>query len=281
MDHPFELEVLVAQKLARSAGEMAKLMKTGSSYSFKDNNEGPVSEADLKADLIIRNGLRAHFPHDLVISEETAQGDTPLPLEGRVWLVDPIDGTNDYVIGGLDYSVMIGLLIDGLPALGIVFGPETDEMWTGVIWAKNGEKNYFAQKQTHGASPVGLDIRQAPQISALPTVTASKNHPSKVADAIIANLHPAQIIKKGSLGLKMGLIADGKADFYVATSKRIKAWDTCAPIAILQASGGFAYTFGAKELIFGPTCTHTMPFFATSSRYAKYAIESLRSYPIF
>lgn len=277
MNHPFEHEMHTAQKLARIAGEMAKSMKAGSIFIQKQNGEGPVSEADLKADLIITNGLKEQFPNDLVISEETATADTFLPSEGRVWLIDPIDGTSDYVKGGLDYSVMIGLLIDGTPALGIVFGPETDELWTGVLWKEGGLSRFFASRDYSSDLPVALNLRNCAPKSH-PVVTVSKYHPSKIADQIVTSLSPSQIIQKGSLGLKLAMIADGKADFYVAASHRIKVWDTCAPAAILRAAGGFIGTFDGNELVYGPSCTHSTPFFAASFSYADLALKKLKQF---
>jgi 3'(2'), 5'-bisphosphate nucleotidase len=266
MGHPFQKEVLVAQKLAQKAGEMAKSLQTNILFSQKKDGAGPVSEADLKADEIIRTGLAAEFPEDLVISEESTDPDGLLPQAHRIWLVDPIDGTADYVQGGPDYSVMIGLLVDGVPALGIVYGPESATTWTGVVWREGSEEKCFAERQKDGEIAVQLDLGSA--VVENPIVTVSKNHPSRLADRVISLLEPAELIKMGSIGLKLAFISEGKADLYVATTRRIKVWDTCAPFALLKAAGGFSYTFLGQPVVFGPTLTHTTPFFATSPGFA-------------
>lgn len=272
MDHPFKQEIKAAKALAKLAGEVVKKLKAGSSYSFKDDNEGPVSEGDLKADQLITERLSRQFPEDLIISEEGCKPDSELPQKGKVWLIDPIDGTNDYVRGGLDYSVMIGLLVDGKPTLGVVFAPETGELWTGVYLD---DAKRFAQHEDQNGLIKDLDISSESEISNDPIITVSKSHPSKVADKIAASLKPLQIIKKGSIGLKIGLIAESKADLYVAASLRIKVWDTCAPFAILKAAGGKVFTFDGSQPVFGPSCTHTQPFFAVSYRFANKAIKTI------
>lgn len=274
MDHPFQKEVQAATALAQKAGEMAKFLKAGSSYSFKTNGEGPVSNADIRADEIIVEGLQTAFPHDLVISEERSGADTPLPNEGRVWLIDPIDGTSDYILGGLDYSVMIGLLVDGKPRLGVIYGPETDETWIGATWSKDGSERRFAERRQSGHSK-NVDLEKAPESEKAPILAISKHHPSRVTDRIIDFIKPSQIIRKGSLGLKMALIVDGRADLYAAASRHIKAWDTCAPFALLHGAGGKTYTFDGHHVDYGPTCTHKSPFFAVSHRCEKMVVEQI------
>src|SRR5262245_31206906 len=111
-------ELRIATKAARLAGQAILSVKNKGPVRFKEKDEGPVTEADFAADKIIDQELRKAFPNDLIISEESADLSLTVPTKGRVWLVDPMDGTSDFVLGGDDFSVMIGLLIDGVPSLG-------------------------------------------------------------------------------------------------------------------------------------------------------------------
>lgn len=273
--HPFQKEVLIAQKLARKAGEMAKAIQFSASFSLKADGAGPVSEADFRADEIIREGLSLEFPLDILITEETSESTDLLPKAHRIWLVDPIDGTSDFVLGGPNYSVMIGLLVDGTPALGVIFEPETDTMWTGVNWQDESLEHSFAELSRPGEEHKRLILEDISVQS--PIVAVSKSHPSELADQIVERLNPSQVIKMGSIGLKLGLISEGKADLYVAATRRIKAWDTCAPFALLKAAGGFAYTLRGEPVVYGPTLTHTTPFYAVSRRFAPKMLKRLAS----
>ena len=263
MGLPLEKEMCVAQELAQSAGRVVKALHGNASFTFKKEGAGPVSEADLRADEMIRAGLIAHFPNDIVISEETADESALLPQAHRIWLVDPVDGTLDFIRGGADYSVMIGLLIDGVPALGVVFSPETETTWAGI----NFRNIALAQVRRHDKVEIlqQLNRNNIDQ----PIIVASKSHPSVAANSIAKLLNPSQIIRMGSLGLKLAFMAEGKADLYLAPSHHIKVWDTCAPFAIFSAVGGLIHSFAAGEVPFGPTLSHKTPFFAVSPRYIK------------
>lgn len=261
MNLPLEKEMCIAQELAQSAGKVAKTLQSNPSFTFKKDGDGPVSEADLKADEMIRAGLCTHFPNDVIISEETAEESGMLPQAHRIWLVDPIDGTLDFIRGGADYSVMIGLLIDGLPALGVVFSPETETTWVGLTYRDFA----FAQREQHGVVET-LEPLNANKIDR-PVIVASKSHPSVAANSIAELLNPSQIIRMGSLGLKLAFMAEGKADLYLAPSRHIKVWDTCAPFAIFHAVGGLIHTFTGSKMPFGPTLSHKTPFFAVSPRF--------------
>lgn len=261
MDLTLEKEMCVAQELAQSAGRVVKTLQNNPSFTFKKDGDGPVSEADLKADEMIRAGLRTHFPNDLIISEETADISALLPQAHRIWLVDPIDGTLDFIHGGADYSVMIGLLIDGFPALGVVYSPETETTWTGLQF----QGVNFAKREQHGAVDTLKPLTQDRVDQ--PVIVASKSHPSIAANSIAEALNPSQIIRMGSLGLKLAFMAEGKADLYLAPSRRIKVWDTCAPFAIFRAVGGLIHTFAGGQVPFGPTLSHKTPFFTVSPRF--------------
>src|SRR5688572_20784362 len=101
-------ELIICEQLAREAGARALALQHVGTVHYKDNAQGPVTQGDLAANDIICSGLARHFPNDLIISEESFDSSmVPIPAHGRVWFVDPIDGTIDYVAGGQEYAVMI------------------------------------------------------------------------------------------------------------------------------------------------------------------------------
>ncbi len=253
-------ELALAQKLAKDAGKLVLDLQKTATVSQKPKNEGPVTNADLLADEFLCQELKKAFPSDQIISEESYHSNIILPQKGRVWYIDPIDGTSDYVRQGKDYAVMIGLSIDHQPTLGVVYQPRTNTLWRGMI----NSKKILSQRVDDNQQVVDLNIidRHLPEDG--PIIVISRNHPSKFVDYFAKELKASKIIKKGSLGLKLTLIADGEADFYVTSSRKMKLWDSCAPGAILRAAGGKLCAITGEELYFSDHISHRIPLFAAS-----------------
>jgi len=197
----------------------------------KTENE-PVTEADRLASDLIVSALRAAFPNDSVLSEEVPDDGSRLG-QRRVWMVDPIDGTKDFIRGDLGYAVMIGLCIDGRPRIGIVAQPPTRITYAGyvdgnerVAWQQEGEAPRIPLQPT-AKSETG-DIR----------LVASKSHRGPEIDAVRAALAIKNELNIGGVGMKMSLVASGACDLYVYPGDKTKLWDSCAPEAILTAAGG-------------------------------------------
>jgi 3'(2'), 5'-bisphosphate nucleotidase len=146
----------------------------------------------------------------------------------RLWLVDPIDGTKDFIRGEDGYSVMIGLLREGQPALGVVYQPVQDRMFYAVpegAWVAVGA--HVEPMHVSGIASAG-EVR----------LVASKSHRSADIDRIKERLGIKNEENIGSVGVKLCLIALGVHDLYVNPQAKTKAWDTCAPEAILARAGG-------------------------------------------
>jgi 3'(2'), 5'-bisphosphate nucleotidase len=216
-----------AKELARIAGTEVRRMQSGELKVEMKPGDEPVSVADRRASELIVAGLAASFPDDPIISEELPPG--PGTIESpRKWLVDPIDGTKDYIRGEDGYSVMIGLLVDGRPSIGVVYQPTIDRMFY--------------------ASPAGAFVTHEGHTSALAVSTiaapseirlvASKSHRSPELDKVKTELGINNELNVGSVGVKLCLIAMGVRDLYVNPAAKTKAWDTCAPEAILVRAGG-------------------------------------------
>ena len=204
-----------------------------------DAHYEPVTVADRAASRIIVEGLAAEFPDDGILSEEEADDANVRLSKRRVWIIDPIDGTAGFVKKDGDFAVQIGLAIDGEPALGVVMLPFYNVLYRAV----KGEGAFaeFADEE-----PKELKASSESDSEKM-TLAFSRNHPSKGIQAIIAGFNFQNAIQRGSIGLKVGLIAERQADAYIHLSPRTKVWDTCAPQIILEEAGGvLTDLFGEK-----------------------------------
>ena len=259
----YNQELTKALQLAEAAGLLIleKRATALQNVTEKENNEGPVTEADLAADRLIRTGLENAFPQDTLVTEETWTAKTPLPHAERLWIVDPLDGTSDFSRGGDDYAVMIGLCVEGQPRVGVVYQPKTATFWYGI------DAGSVSQAwKRHGMHKKALHVRafDASQASAL----VSRSHPSKVIDQMLTTMGLHDRITRGSVGLKAGAIAHGEADIYLTATNKIKVWDTCAPQAILNAAGGTLTDLLGTPLRYDSLAAHPHGILA-ASRNAK------------
>jgi 3'(2'), 5'-bisphosphate nucleotidase len=224
----FERELARAIELARAAGvEVARMQRGELGVEMKPGDE-PVTVADRRASELIVAGLADSFPDDPIISEELAPAPGALGAP-RFWLVDPIDGTKDFIRGEDGYSVMIGLVCDGVPTVGVVYQPVLDRLFAGTpagahVVTGSGESRPLAVSDVAGASEARL--------------VASKSHRSRELDRVKQELGIDNELNIGSVGVKLCVIAAGLRDLYVNPATRTKAWDTCAPEAILAPAGG-------------------------------------------
>jgi 3'(2'), 5'-bisphosphate nucleotidase len=231
----FEPELTRAIALARLAGAEVLQMQRGALQVEMKPGDEPVTIADRRASELILEGLTASFPADPIISEEV----TPAPGalgSPRFWLVDPIDGTKDFIRGEDGYAVMIGLVCDGRPTMGVVYQPALDRLFYAT--PEGAHMTYQGQTTRLAVSPItaAADAR----------LVASKSHRSSDIDRVKQQLGIADEINVGSVGVKLCIIAAGVRDLYVNPAARTKAWDTCAPEAILVPAGGrLSDLFGA------------------------------------
>jgi 3'(2'), 5'-bisphosphate nucleotidase len=250
---PLMPELIAATELARQAGdailEIAK--EARSRPTMKGDGQGPVTAADLAADRIISEGLRARFPDDVVVTEETWKHGAAIEAAPRVWCVDPLDGTEDFVAGRPDYAVQIGLVKDGVPVLGVVYSPEERRLWRGFCWHDDG----ICERLDENGHIARLNFLGAPVLKGPPRVAVSRAHPSRLVDFVRDELGGVAV-PRGSVGLKIGMLLDGQADLYVSASKNIKVWDTAGPAAILSAAGGRMTALDGTPLVYVGSAAH-------------------------
>lgn len=224
-DLQHELEVAI--RLARQAGEaIMSYYQTGLDVAWKKGDE-PVTIADRVADDLILLGLRAEFPQDGLLTEESDDDLSRLEKE-RVWIVDPLDGTTEFIDATGEFSVQIALTVKGQPALGVIYQPTADLLYRAV--------------QGGGAFCVtnGQQLRLQVSTETDPAkmcMAASRSHYSAFVRTARQALGIRDVHRVGSVGLKVGLLARGACDLYLATTVA-KEWDLCAPHALLLEAGG-------------------------------------------
>ena len=204
-----------------------------------DAHYEPVTIADRAASRIIVEGIAAKFPDDAILSEEEADDVNVRLSRKRVWIIDPIDGTAGFVKKDGDFAVQIGLAVDGEAVLGVVLLPFHNVLYRAV-------KGNGAFAEYTGEDAKEMEASGETDFEKM-TLAFSRNHPSKGIQAIIAGFSFQNAVQRGSIGLKVGLIAERQADAYIHLSPRTKVWDTCAPQIILEEAGGvLTDLFGEK-----------------------------------
>jgi len=238
----YEKELEIAEGLARKAGVVildfyAKEIVAEQKLSV-DNFYEPVTEADRAASRVIVDGLLEAFPDDAVLSEEEKDDPIARLIKKRVWIVDPIDGTAGFVKKDGDFAVHIGLADDGDPILGVVYLPNFDFLY----YAVKGQ-GAFVNKSGHVNK---LQVSTKDQISDL-AIAVTRHHWSKKMGRVLTEFQFREMCRRGSVGLKIGLIAETECDIYIHLGGRTKLWDTCAPQIILEEAGGrLTDIFGKK-----------------------------------
>lgn len=237
---------------AREAGEaILKIVRRGFEVESK-RDTSPVTEADRAAELIILAALARSAPGvPVVAEEEVAAGRIPL-LGDTYFLVDPLDGTKEFIRGGDDYTVNIGLIEQGVPRLGVVFAPATGRLHGGC----DGEGAWL--DEGHGRVVIATKPRDD-----VITAVASKSHLNQATiDYLEAAVGKCDYVSIGS-SLKFCIVAEGKADIYPRAAPTSE-WDTAAGHAILLAAGGLVDGPSGQPLRYGKRAFLNRAFVATS-----------------
>jgi 3'(2'), 5'-bisphosphate nucleotidase len=218
-------ELAAARALARTAGAAA--MRFYGSAVAEDKGGSPVTAADRAAHEVICEGLREAFPGDAVLSEEGSDSEARLDAE-RVWIVDPLDGTREFLAGNGEFAVMIGLAVEGRAELGVVYLPAADTLYFAAsgrgAWMERGGAR--TRLRALECSPGALRL------------VGSRSHPDPLLTRMQVALGITDVRPSGSVGVKCGLIARGERDLYVHPVPYLKEWDTCAPEVVLREAGG-------------------------------------------
>ena len=205
--------------------------------SVDNGGEGPVSAADLAVNEWLLEGLSGAFPDAgwTLLSEETAKEQLtegePLPAEW-LWILDPLDGTKDFLQGTGEYAVHLALVRGNRPVLGVVLLPEADELWLGLV----GDDAWCEDR---GGTRSLVRFSERSELSDL-LLVASRSHRDDRLEKLIGELQLGGSKAVGSVGCKVATILRGETDLYISLSGRSapKDWDMAAPEAVLLAAGG-------------------------------------------
>ena len=229
----FEKELEIARRLAEKAGveilEHYALEIIAEEKLGVDLHYEPVTAADRAASRIIVAGLAEAFPDDAILSEEEDDVVAVRLGRERVWIIDPIDGTAGFVKKDGDFAVQIGLAETGKAVVGVVLLP-----FHGITYYATAGSGAFKESAA-GTERLGTSTET--DYSKM-YMAVSRNHPSPKIRNVFQSLGLAGELNRGSVGLKIGLIAEKACDLYIHLSPRTKLWDTCAPQVILEEAGG-------------------------------------------
>jgi len=230
-----------AAKVAREAAVLVRSYYGRKLKIESKHGNEPVTEADRAASALIVGRLAEAFPNDVILSEEIPDDGARLGRQ-RVWMVDPIDGTSDFILGDTGFVVMIGLAVDGRPMMGAVAHPLSEKVYGGIVGA-----GAWVEESTGARTPLHTSsIARAPGIR----LVASKTHRTPRIDRIKKALQIEDEMNVGSVGLKIGLVSEAVRDLYIYTGGRTKIWDTCGPEAILRAAGGSMTDVDGAALVY-------------------------------
>ena len=228
----YERELHVAVAVAREAGALILEHYEGPlrvEQKFYDDDIEPVTQADRVANQLIVERLAREFPNDGILAEESL--DTKHRLDkSRVWMVDPLDGTNGFIDGNGDFAVQIGLTENGNCVVGVVYQPLAGLLYRAVV----GGESWIDRA---GSEPERARVSSKNDLSRM-RLAASRSHRSPRMSKVVNHLGFREEVQRGSVGIKIGLLVEQQCDVYIHLSPRTKQWDTCAPQLILTEAGG-------------------------------------------
>ncbi len=243
------------RRIALEAGQITLDYFDESGYEGADAKAdgSPVTLADQEAEKLINKKLEEMLPGIPMIGEEASAAGHRPDLSGQeyFWLVDPLDGTKEFISGKGDYTVNIALIHKREPVLGVVYAPAVGELYAGYTEENGNRKALRWLEDTE--SEKDIHVRKPPREGL--TVVASKSHGSaQRLDQYLSGHKVEKLIKRGS-SLKICVIAAGKADLYPRFGPTCE-WDTAAGDAILRAAGGIIKDFQGKPLVYGGADPH-------------------------
>jgi myo-inositol-1(or 4)-monophosphatase len=252
-------ELAVAVEAARSAGAIVKRWYTGDYTVREKANESPVTEADLEANQCIQTMVRAAFPSDGWLSEETRDSAERLGKR-RVWIVDPLDGTKEFIKHIPEFCVCIGLVENGVAILGVSYNPVREELFAGA--------------RGHGVTLNGgaVHIGTESNLAAARFLASRSEADRGEWDAFQSTLH---IELTGSVAYKLALIAASRGDATFSLTPK-NEWDICAGTALITEAGGCMTDRYGQPLRFNQRDTRLPGIIASNPQLHAHIMQLLR-----
>jgi 3'(2'),5'-bisphosphate nucleotidase len=234
-----QTELATLCHIAEAAGQEIMAVYREGGETWQKLDESPLTEADLRADRVIRQGLEEHFPGVFILSEESVSGG--VRTAGRFFLVDPLDGTREFLKRNGEFTVNIALVEDGVPVAGVVLAPALDELFYAAqglgAWKRDATgARAMATSPYDGARPL--------------RVMGSRSHGGEALDAWLATLATEHSFVAAGSSLKFCRIAEGLADVYPRLGPTSQ-WDTAAAQAVLECAGGAVTDWQGAPLGYG------------------------------
>lgn len=230
-----ELEAMIAiakRASARVAELYAEHQKSAIDVQMKKPGD-PVTQADREANEIICSGLATEFPDSAIIAEESVPSDAQLTaalLNPRIFYVDPLDGTREFVKENPEFAVMIGLAIEGRAAAGVIATPTDGRLVAGRVGQSAFLEEADGERRFVTVHPRGTFTDA--------TMVVSRSHRPPIVDPLCKRLGMKALLPCGSVGVKVLRLIERQADVYVHSGGGLKGWDTCGPEAVLTAAAG-------------------------------------------
>ncbi|PJG60398.1 3'(2'),5'-bisphosphate nucleotidase CysQ [Aeromonas cavernicola] len=243
------------KEIAREAGRILhEIYHNGQFERQLKEDETPVTSADLAADAYLKQALSALTPHLPVLTEEAAE----VPFNQRAswqqyWLVDPLDGTGEFIAGSGDFATLIALVQQNVPVLGVIYAPESDVLY----WAVRG---HGAFKEVNGETySISAMHHQDGQPESLVVAISRRQKRENLTRRLNPSLN-YELIPLGSSSLKSCLVAEGAVDCYVRLGPTGE-WDTAAAQCIVEAAGGRILSLALQPLSYNQTESLANPDF--------------------
>lgn len=231
-------ELKIALKASKKAGNLVMEVYDTEFTAEEKSDRSPVTKADLISQESIFEDLK-DFGYGFLGEESENKS---LLKNGKCWIVDPLDGTKDFIEKTGDFSVMIGLVEDGEVIMGVVYLPAKDIFYFA-------EKGKGAFKKEGDNEPKIIRCSEVSDLKDAKMVV-SRFHLDEDTKHFMKNAEIKETVPTGSIGIKLSLIAEGKADVYLTTTDRTFLWDVCAPEIILQEAGGKVTNLKGEKFIY-------------------------------
>lgn len=268
----FQSEIQVAVQLARAAGAIL-LVHYNSPFLVEQKVNAlqeieEVTAADREANDLIVHRLLTEFPDDGILAEESKDTERRLEKE-RVWLIDPMDGTKNFIQRDGDFAVQIGLAVHGEVVAGVVYQPARDVLYHAARGAGS-----WIESKDEPARQMSVSSRTNPTEMVL---ASSRSHRGPRMERVVSSFGFKNEVRRGSVGVKIGLITEQQADLYLHLSPSTKQWDTCAPQIILEEAGGrLTDLFGRPLRYNGVRIDNQNGVVATNGAAHQMVIENLK-----
>ena len=240
-------ELAVALDAARGAAAILLGYESRAFETHTKAGDEPVTDADRAANTYLVDHIHAAFPQDVILAEESPVPES-LSAPPRLWMVDPLDGTKEFIAGNHEYSVMVGLVVHGRPVLGVVVRPHPFYCYLSA------EGTGTWKLDAHGAALLRIHPCSTPSEA---RILVSRSHRGWRIDRLIKELAISRETVHGSLGLKIGLLCEGLGDAYINPTPKAKLWDICGPMALCVEAGGIVTDLAGDPIDFTRLYTET------------------------